>query len=138
MAKTPGEIAFDAYAVQVGGRTHDGRPMPSWDQVGMSVRAGWEAAADAVGLAALEFATRQVQAAFAQTRASWEEYSGGAPAGQVQTLCVCGHHAVVHGGSGGWCTAKVETSNGVGFRVELVESPCWCTEFRPRPRSAGG
>lgn len=43
-----GRVAFDAYAASVNGTTHDGRPIPTWEEVGDTVRDGWAAAATAV------------------------------------------------------------------------------------------
>lgn len=42
------KLAFDAYSKAVGGKTFDGRPIPQWEDVGETVRAGWIAAANAV------------------------------------------------------------------------------------------
>lgn len=42
---TPGRIAFDAYSQAMGGRTHDGQPIPPWSQLGHLIQQGWEAAA---------------------------------------------------------------------------------------------
>lgn len=51
-AKTPGQIAFEAYNLSKGGLTWDGKPIPGWEtltnEAGVAVRAGWEAAARAV------------------------------------------------------------------------------------------
>jgi len=51
-ARTPGQIAFEAYNASKGGITWDGKPIPGWDtltnEAGIAVRAGWEAAARAV------------------------------------------------------------------------------------------
>lgn len=43
-----GRVAFEAYAESVGGRTHDGKPIPGWHDVTPAVREGWRDAADAV------------------------------------------------------------------------------------------
>lgn len=55
----PGQIAFEAYAATVGGRTHDGRTIPSWENLTPEVRAGWIAAATAANGAPVTH-TRQV------------------------------------------------------------------------------
>lgn len=52
MTKTKGQIAFEAYNQDRGGRTHDGRETPPWEALGDGVRSGWEAAARAVDEAA--------------------------------------------------------------------------------------
>lgn len=44
-----GRIAFDAYAVALNGMSAaTSRPIPSWEDVGEEVRAGWQSAAEAV------------------------------------------------------------------------------------------
>lgn len=45
---TLAKINFDAYRAAVGGKTHDGRDMPQFNDVGGKVRFGWESAAHAV------------------------------------------------------------------------------------------
>lgn len=45
---TYGETAYKAYRVQRQGLTHDGRPMPSWEELGPAIQAGWQDAAKAV------------------------------------------------------------------------------------------
>jgi hypothetical protein len=40
-----GQIAYLAYSDAVGGTTHDGRPMPAWEDLGETVQGGWTAAA---------------------------------------------------------------------------------------------
>lgn len=42
------KLAFDAYSKAVGGKTFDGWPLPQWEDVGETVRAGWIAAANKV------------------------------------------------------------------------------------------
>ncbi len=46
--KTLGQIAFEAYVQQVRGVTYDLKPIPTWDHLTDSVRAGWEVAAIAM------------------------------------------------------------------------------------------
>lgn len=49
--KTLGQIGYEAYAVATGGKTWDGRDMPTWEQVlasGTKVAVAWAAAADAI------------------------------------------------------------------------------------------
>lgn len=51
MTKTKGQIGYEAYAVATGGKTWDGKPMPTWEAVaasGTKVAGAWEAAAQAV------------------------------------------------------------------------------------------
>lgn len=36
--------AYRAYAARSGGKTHDGRKMPAWEDVGDAVQANWVAA----------------------------------------------------------------------------------------------
>lgn len=45
--KRIGQIAYEAYANARSGKTHDGRDMPKWDELG-DVQIGWDAAAKAV------------------------------------------------------------------------------------------
>lgn len=50
-AMTPldlGKIGYEAYAEYTGGKTYDGRDMPSWDDVGNVQNAWAAAAADAI------------------------------------------------------------------------------------------
>lgn len=42
-----GRCAYAAYGKAVGGRTHDGRPLPSWVDLGETIQSGWRAAAQA-------------------------------------------------------------------------------------------
>jgi hypothetical protein len=53
---TPGQIGYDAYGGAANWRTFDGRPMPTWEQLGATdtgreTQRRWEVAADAVGIA---------------------------------------------------------------------------------------
>lgn len=43
-----GQTAYQAYATATGGRTHDGRDMPTWDEISDLTRGAWVAAAHAV------------------------------------------------------------------------------------------
>jgi hypothetical protein len=43
-----GRVAFDAYGETTGGLTHDGRPIPQWEDLGEAVQQAWIAAATAV------------------------------------------------------------------------------------------
>jgi hypothetical protein len=36
---------FEEYCADAGGKTHDGKPIPTWDQIGDKVRGHWIAAA---------------------------------------------------------------------------------------------
>lgn len=49
--ETLGNIAFQAYCASVGNVTHDGKPIPKWDNLTTEVRTAWEVSADAVGIA---------------------------------------------------------------------------------------
>ncbi len=46
--KSLGQIAFEAYSKQVGGKTYDNKPIPQWENLSPEVQRGWEAAAQAV------------------------------------------------------------------------------------------
>ena len=43
-----GKLAWDTYAETVGGTTFDGKPLPTWEELGQRQRDGWTAAAKAV------------------------------------------------------------------------------------------
>ncbi|MFG2780836.1 hypothetical protein ACGFY7_23650 [Streptomyces prunicolor] len=43
-----GQLNYLAYSEAVGGLTHDGRPMPAWDDLGETVQGGWIAGAASV------------------------------------------------------------------------------------------
>lgn len=43
-----GKLAWDAYSLTVGGKTFDGKPLPTWEQLGLPQKQGWNAAAIAV------------------------------------------------------------------------------------------
>lgn len=45
---SPGQAAFEAYNLEKGGVTYDGKKIPPWTDVGDEVRGAWEAAASAV------------------------------------------------------------------------------------------
>jgi hypothetical protein len=47
-------IMWDAYAEQAGGKTFDGKPLPSWDELGEERQACWVAAAAAAAAAIRE------------------------------------------------------------------------------------
>lgn len=44
------KVAFEAYCESVGGQTHDGKPIPAWEDLTHEVRSAWHAAAQAVAL----------------------------------------------------------------------------------------
>ena len=39
------KLMWDAYAVQAGGKTFDGKPLPTWDELGEERQSCWIAAA---------------------------------------------------------------------------------------------
>jgi hypothetical protein len=41
------KIMWDAYCIQAGGKTFDGKPLPTWDELGEERQGCWLAAADA-------------------------------------------------------------------------------------------
>lgn len=43
-----GRVAFEGYCTASGGLTHDGKPIPTWENLTPEVRANWRAAADTV------------------------------------------------------------------------------------------
>jgi hypothetical protein len=40
-----GHTAYAAYYATVGGKTHDGKPIPKWDALGDTIQAAWTMAA---------------------------------------------------------------------------------------------
>ncbi|MFH9403247.1 hypothetical protein ACH4JS_26380 [Streptomyces sp. NPDC017638] len=46
-----GQVAYLAYSEATDGLTHDGRPMPAWDDLGDTVQGAWIAAAAAAAAA---------------------------------------------------------------------------------------
>lgn len=46
----PASNAYAAYVKAVGGETFDGRPLPTFDQLGPRQQLGWAAAADSLGM----------------------------------------------------------------------------------------
>lgn len=54
--KSKAQIGYEAYAKFTGGKTFDGRDMPTWEQVvscGTKVAGAWAAAAEAIALEVL-------------------------------------------------------------------------------------
>lgn len=49
--KILGQVAFEAYTKEKGGTTHDGKPIPPWEDLGDAVRGAWQAAGEAAGRA---------------------------------------------------------------------------------------
>ena len=43
-----GQVAWEAYAKAVGGKTFDDKPLPTWEELGDRQKDGWRAAAEAV------------------------------------------------------------------------------------------
>lgn len=43
-----GRLAYTAYGKAVNFTTHDGQPMPMWDELAAQTRAGWVAAAQLI------------------------------------------------------------------------------------------
>jgi hypothetical protein len=52
-----GQTAYAAYARSTGGKTYDGRDMPTWDSLTDAIREAWRSAASA---AATTYATEMV------------------------------------------------------------------------------
>lgn len=46
--KNLGQIAFEAYCEYTGGKTHDGKDVPPWSDLGDQIQGAWEASACAV------------------------------------------------------------------------------------------
>lgn len=45
---TTGQIGYEAYARHTGGKTFDGRDMPTWGDLPERTVSAWQAAADAI------------------------------------------------------------------------------------------
>ena len=43
-----GRLAWEAYAVSVGGTTYDDKPLPTWHELGARQQDGWDAAAKTI------------------------------------------------------------------------------------------
>lgn len=43
--KSAAMIAYEAYCQQAGGKTYDGKPLPTYEELGTDRQACWEAAA---------------------------------------------------------------------------------------------
>ena len=56
------KLMWDAYAVQAGGKTFDGKPLPTWDELGEERQSCWIAAASVAAdrIEKLEAALRDV------------------------------------------------------------------------------
>jgi hypothetical protein len=57
------ERMWDAYAIQAGGKTFDGKPLPTWDELGEERQSCWVAAAFVAAdrIAKLEAALRRIK-----------------------------------------------------------------------------
>lgn len=47
MNRSLAKLMWIAYAARAGGKTFDGKPLPTWDELGEDRQACWQAAADA-------------------------------------------------------------------------------------------
>jgi hypothetical protein len=56
------KLMWNAYAVQAGGKTFDGKPLPTWDELGEERQACWVAAASVTAdrIEKLEAALREI------------------------------------------------------------------------------
>jgi hypothetical protein len=48
------KIMWDAYSQKAGGKTFDGKPLPTWEELGEDRQSCWSAAADAAHVAIRE------------------------------------------------------------------------------------
>lgn len=55
MSDYAARAAYAAYGAATGGLTHDGRPMPAWEQLGGTIQGAWAAAAGAVATNSVKF-----------------------------------------------------------------------------------
>ena len=58
------KLMWDAYAIQAGGKTFDGKPLPTWDKLGDDRQSCWVAAASVTAdrIEKLEAALREIAA----------------------------------------------------------------------------
>jgi len=56
------KLMWDAYAIQAGGKTFDGKPLPTWDELGEDRQSCWIAAASVTAdqIEKLEAALREI------------------------------------------------------------------------------
>ena len=56
------KLMWDAYAIQAGGKTFDGKPLPTWDELGDDRQSCWGAAASVTAdrIEKLEAALREI------------------------------------------------------------------------------
>lgn len=56
------KLMWDAYAIQAGGKTFDGKPLPTWDELGAERQSCWVAAASVTAsrIEKLEAALRRI------------------------------------------------------------------------------
>jgi hypothetical protein len=56
------KLMWDAYAIQAGGKTFDGKPLPTWDELGDERQSCWVAAASVAAnrIEKLEAALREI------------------------------------------------------------------------------
>ena len=55
------KLMWDAYATQAGGKTFDGKPLPSWEELGEERRSCWIAAASVTARRALNTSQERVK-----------------------------------------------------------------------------
>jgi hypothetical protein len=57
------KLMWDAYAIQAGGKTFDGKPLPTWDELGAERQSCWVAAASVTAsrIEKLEAALRKIK-----------------------------------------------------------------------------
>jgi len=75
------KLMWDAYAIQAGGKTFDGKPLPTWDELGEERQSCWVAAASVAAdrIEKLEAALREMLDIVATHRV----YVGNSPAGEL-------------------------------------------------------
>lgn len=57
-SETLAQTGYEAYAAQTGGKTFDGRDMPTWDALPDRIRAAWSAAAAEIAARVIVEGTR--------------------------------------------------------------------------------
>jgi len=69
------KLMWDAYAIQAGGKTFDGKPLPTWDKLGDDRQSCWVAAASVTAdrIEKLEAALRRCDELFSDIRNDWSD-----------------------------------------------------------------
>lgn len=69
------KLMWDAYATQAGGKTFDGKPLPTWDELGDERQSCWAAAASVISGHIEKLEAQLAQSQFTRWAARFEEQS---------------------------------------------------------------